>query len=77
MSFTLPAKSIFASTTFWGSIVALVAQLAPHIFTNLAGTASQATVVTTVVGVIGFAVTVYGRFTATQPVTVTGSAPKA
>jgi energy-converting hydrogenase Eha subunit C len=65
-------KSIFSSTTFWGSIVSLVAMLAPHIYANIAGSASQTAVVSTIVAVVGFVVTVYGRFTATQKVTLTG-----
>lgn len=70
------AKSIFSSTTFWGSIVSLAAMLVPHIYTNIVGTASQTSVVSTIVGVVGFAITVYGRFTATQPVTWTGAPAK-
>lgn len=69
------AKSIFQSTTFWGSIVALFAQLAPHVFTNLFGSASQTQVVAGILSVIGFGVTVYGRFTAKQVVTLTGKMP--
>jgi hypothetical protein len=65
-------KSIFVSTTFWGSVVSLFAMLAPKVFTNIVGTNSQATVVTTIVGIIGFLVTVYGRFKATTPVSLTG-----
>ena len=70
------AKSIFSSTTFWGSVVSLVSMLAPHVYANIVGSATQTTVVATIVGVIGFLITVYGRFTATQPVTLTGK-PKA
>lgn len=69
-------KSIFQSQTFWGSVVSLVAMLAPHIYTNIVGSATQTTVVSTIVGVIGFLWTVWGRFHATQPVTLTGK-PKA
>jgi hypothetical protein len=73
MSFDIQnAKSIFSSTTFWGSIVSLLALLAPHVYTNLAGNASQTVVVSTIVGVVGFLVTVYGRFTAKQVVTLAG-----
>lgn len=75
-SFSLSdAKSIFQSTTFWGSVVSLGAQLAPHIYANIAGSASQTQVVATIVSVIGFGVTVYGRFTAKQVVTLTGKLP--
>ena len=71
------AKSIFSSTTFWGSVVSLIAILAPHIYANIAGSASQTTVVSTIVAIIGFGVTVYGRFTAKQVVTLTGANPPA
>jgi hypothetical protein len=67
------AKSILQSTTFWGSIVSLAAMLAPHLYANIAGSASQTAVVSTIVGIVGFVVTVYGRFTATQVVTLTGA----
>lgn len=52
--------------------MALVAELAPHVFSNIAGAASQTTVVSMIVAVIGFLVTVYGRFTARTPVSLTG-----
>lgn len=68
---TVQAKSILTSTTFWGSIVSLVAMLFPHIFANIAGTYPQSTVVTMIVAVVGFIITVYGRFTAVQPVALT------
>jgi hypothetical protein len=71
------AKSIFSSTTFWGSIVSLIAMVAPHLYSNIAGSASQTTVVSTIVGIIGFIITVYGRFTAKQVVTLTGANPPA
>jgi uncharacterized membrane protein YwaF len=67
------AKSIFQSTTFWGSIISLFAVAAPTIYTKLFGSASQATVANDILLGIGFIVTVYGRFTAKQPVTLTGS----
>lgn len=69
------AKSIFTSVTFYGAVVSLVAQLAPHFYANIVGSASQATVVATIVGVVGFIITVVGRFRAKQVVTFTG-APK-
>ena len=65
---TVQAKSIFSSTTFWGSIVSLVAMLFPHVFTNIAGNYPQSTVVSMIVAIVGFITTVYGRFTAVQPV---------
>lgn len=76
MSFDVnKAKSIFASTTFWGSAVALVAAMAPHVYSNFAGSADQTQVVSGIVSFIGFCLAVYGRFTAKQVVTLTG-APK-
>jgi predicted fused transcriptional regulator/phosphomethylpyrimidine kinase len=67
---TIQTKSIFASTTFWGSVVSLVAMLFPHIFANIAGDYPQTTVVSMIVAIIGFITTVYGRFTAVQPVSL-------
>ena len=65
-------KSILQSTTFWGAIIALLGTVAPHIYANLFGSASQTVVVSGIVSVVGFIITVYGRFTAKQVVTLTG-----
>ena len=70
------AKSIFQSTTFWGAVLSLFSQFAPHIYANLFGGASQATIVGDIMTGIGFLVTVYGRFTAKQAVTLTGGPVK-
>jgi hypothetical protein len=69
------AKTIFASTTFWGSVVSLLGVVAPHFLANLTNGASQSTVVSYIVAAVGFVVTVYGRFTAKQVVTLTGANP--
>jgi hypothetical protein len=71
-------KSIFASTTFWGSIVSLVAMFAPKVFLIVGLTPNatgQATAVTYIISGIGFLVTVYGRLTATKVATITGAPP--
>ena len=70
----MPTKSIFTSLTFWGSFTALVSAFAPKVFVVL-GMDPQ-TVASGIVSVIGFVLTVWGRFRAKQPVTLTGS-PKA
>lgn len=67
----MPTKSIFQSVTFWGSVISVVALFFPKLFVAL-GMDPQ-TVASDIVGGIGFAVTVWGRLRATQPVTVTGS----
>lgn len=72
---TAYAKSIFQSTTFWGSVVSLVSVLFPKFFSTLFGTASQTAIVGDIMTGIGFVMTVYGRFTAKQVVTLAGGAP--
>jgi hypothetical protein len=75
MTFNLnQAKSIFQSTTFWGAVVSLFFTFAPSLYGKLFGaTTSQAVVVSDVLVGVGFIVTVWGRFTAKQTVTLTGS----
>jgi hypothetical protein len=72
---TMVSKSVFSSVTFWGSVTALVAALAPGVFVKLGYDAP--TVASYIVSAIGFGVTVYGRITATQAVTLTGGTPAA
>ena len=70
-------KSIFSSTTFWGSVVALLATLVPAAFTLVGLTtdaSGQATLVAHILSYVGFAMAVYGRMTATQPVSLLGKA---
>jgi hypothetical protein len=71
------AKSIFSSTTFWGAIVSLFGVIAPGVYTKLFGAAAQTTVVADIMTGLGFIMTVYGRFTAKQVVTLTGANPPA
>lgn len=71
-------KSIFASTTFWGAVVSMLSMFAPKVFVLLGfatDATGQAALVAHIIGIISFAVTVYGRFTATSVVTVTGAPP--
>jgi uncharacterized membrane protein len=67
------SKSIFSSTTFWGAFLAAIAMafpaLAAHFGLSTANTAVDAQYITQAVA---FVVTVYGRFTAKQVVTLTG-----
>jgi hypothetical protein len=72
------AKSILQSTTFWGAVVSLFFSFAPALYGKLFGTATpQATVVSDILVGIGFLITVYGRLTAKQVVTITGANPPA
>lgn len=67
------SKSIFQSTTFWGAVMTALAMSFPTIFTKLnITTANTATIAQYIVQAIGFVITVYGRFTAKQVVTLTG-----
>jgi hypothetical protein len=71
----IDSKSIFTSKTFWGAVISLLAQFVPHLFVMFGATsdaAGQAAVVGWAVTIIGFGWTVYGRFMANKPVTVTG-----
>lgn len=66
-------KSIFSSTTFWGAVVSLAATLVPGLLGIIgvgADAAGQASLVAHIVQIVGFAVTVYGRLTATQPAAI-------
>jgi hypothetical protein len=64
------AKSIFQSLTFWGAITSLIAAMAPGVFTKLGYDAP--TVAAGIVTGVGFIITIYGRLTAKQAVTLTG-----
>jgi hypothetical protein len=64
------AKSILQSKTFWGALIALVAVLFPGTFAKIG--IPQADLVDKVVGGIGAVLAIYGRFSATQMVTLTG-----
>ena len=70
------SKSIFQSVTFWGAALAAITMLFPTLFAKL-GVTSDTTMVLAqhIVQGIGFVITVYGRFRASQPVTITGGAP--
>jgi hypothetical protein len=71
-------KSIFASTTFWGAVISMLSMFAPKLFVLLGFTtdpAGQAALVSHIIGIISFAVTVWGRFTATAQTTLTGAPP--
>ncbi len=65
-------KSIFQSVTFWGAVVSLFSQLAPHIYSNIFGSDSQTAIVSGILTGVGFIVTVIGRFRAKTTVTLTG-----
>lgn len=66
-------KSIFQSTTFWGSVITALAIAAPTFAAKLGITsANTAAIAQWIVGAAGTVITIYGRFTATQQVTLTG-----
>jgi hypothetical protein len=64
------SKSIFSSVTFWGAVTSLIAMVAPAVFVKLGY--SPQTVAAELTAIFGFVVTVYGRMTATQVVTLKG-----
>lgn len=71
-------KSILQSTSFWGNVVSLVAMFEPKLFALFGWTADasgQLSAVNFIVAAIGQAVSIYGRFTATKMVTLTGAPP--
>lgn len=71
-------QSIFTSKTFWGAAVAFLASAAPIAFSWLGlstDPSSQAAVVAHIIAAASFAFTVYGRFKANHPVSLTGAAP--
>lgn len=63
-------KSIFTSVTFWGAVTTLIGSFAPQVFVWLGH--DPTTVAAYATSAVGFAITVYGRMRATQPVTLTG-----
>lgn len=65
-------KSIFSSKTFWGAVISLVG----FFWTQLADVNTQAMYVDNIMMVVGFIITVWGRFSAKKPVTLTGAPPK-
>jgi hypothetical protein len=76
MSFGITqAKSIFSSKVFWGSIISLVSVISPSFYQHvlsLIGVSDPNVLAAKIVGGIGVALAIYGRFAATQPVTLTG-----
>lgn len=71
-------KSIFASKTFWGAVISLLSQVAPHLLVSIGLTPDAATeylahIAQEVLIVIGFALTIYGRYKANRSVSLTGA----
>lgn len=66
-------KSALASITVWGAVASLVNAFLPHLFVIIG--ANPDTSAQYVVGVIAFAVTVWGRIKAEKTVTVPVIAP--
>ena len=76
MSFTVTqTKSILTSKTFYGALLALTSVVFPHFYAHLMlaiGITDPADIATKIVGGAGTAFALYGRFTATQHVTLAG-----
>lgn len=69
----MPTKSVFGSVTFWGAIITAFSLLFPSVYSKLGLTGMDASVIAAhIVGIIGTAITIYGRFRATIKVTLTG-----
>ncbi len=69
------AKSIFQSVTFWGAALTAFAIALPSISAKFGiTTANTAVVAQYIVQAVGVVITIYGRFTAKQVVTLTGGA---
>ena len=67
------SKSIFSSVTFWGSALAAVAMAFPALAARFGlSTANTAVDAQYITAAVAFVVTVYGRFTAKQVVTLKG-----
>ena len=68
-------KSLFTSKTFWGAVITALSGAFPH-FSSLLGITDVNSVANNIVTGIGFLFTVYGRISATAPVTITGNSTK-
>jgi hypothetical protein len=69
------AKSILSSKTFYGSLLGLTSVLFPSFYAHLMaaiGISDPTAVATKIVGAVGAAFAIYGRFAAVQHVTLTG-----
>jgi hypothetical protein len=68
---TVQAKSIFMSTTFYGSILALISAIDPALYAKLLsslGVTDPSLITAKIITVVAFIITVYGRWTTVQPV---------
>lgn len=76
MAFTITeTKSILTSKTFYGSLLGLTSVIFPHFYSHLMlaiGITDPADVADKIVGGMGAALALYGRFAAEQHVTLTG-----
>lgn len=71
----VPAKSIFLSKTFWGSILALLSVIDPTYYQHLLNSINISDpnlIVAKITGFMGAALAIYGRYVATQVVTIIG-----
>jgi len=72
------AKSIFSSVTFWGAVLTALAIAVPSLTAKFGLTTQNvSTDATWIVGAISTVITIYGRFTSKQVVTLTGANPPA
>jgi uncharacterized membrane protein len=75
---TTNVKSILTSKTFYGAVLALISVVAPHLYQHILaafGVNDPNQIANMIVGTLGSILAIYGRFVATQTVTLTG-APK-
>ena len=71
-------KSIFASKTFWGVIVALLATTAAKVYHVNISADDQSQIVNEIIDavqLVGGAIAIWGRIVATKQVTLTGNPP--
>ena len=69
-----PSKSIFASVTLWGVVIGVVSQIATRYGYQFPG--DDAGLANDLAGMAGAALSIYGRFRATQRVYVIKPTPQ-
>lgn len=70
------SKSILTSKTFYGALLGLTSVLFPSFYLHLMtaiGINDPSQIADKIIAVIGALLTIYGRFAANQPVTLTGT----
>ena len=73
---TVQTKSILLSKVFWGSLLALIASIDPSLYTKFLGwigVNDPTLLAAKIIGFFGALFAIYGRFAATQTVTLIGN----